>query len=446
MSAADAEPARYEQIMAAHTQRPGDLAAQFAAASRAARAAVGVTSEHETAIRDVAAGVAAPALVGFALWIQQQSQRRGLRRLRFLSRDGQVLYELMRRLAPILGADLDLEYVYSSRLTWSLAATQPDHLAEAPWLFNSFVKSNATDVCARLGLPLAQYRSAMLACGVSLDPEARADQSAQDRALRRFVSTPDVTRAVGARIAGMRRLVLGYAAQHHLAEPGTGLVDIGWTGRMAASLIHICEAEGMTRPHVLFWGHEPRPATGWTDPERVGSYVYNTATGQGLRWRVPDAPFIMETFCMGDHGIVSGYRADAGGRTEPVLLSPRNDAAEAWGLQLYRSTLYAFCAALDTGRGLPGDDVRPLAHQVMDAFWCHPTRAEALAWGTYPYDSDPAGTAIRPLARPFTDQDHATRGDRAWIAGSLALSTPEARTAYFRHAPEHERTGAPETD
>ena len=28
----------------------------------------------------------------------------------------------------------------------------------------------------------------------------------------------------------------------------------------------------------------------------------------------------MGTFCMGDPGIVSGYRADADGRTEPVLL------------------------------------------------------------------------------------------------------------------------------
>ena len=64
---------------------------------------------------------------------------------------------------------------------------------------------------------------------------------------------------------------------------------------MAASLIRVCEAAGMARPHILFWGHEPRPATGWTDPERVGSYVYNTATGHGLGWRVPDAPFVMET-------------------------------------------------------------------------------------------------------------------------------------------------------
>lgn len=446
MSGADSGATRYEQIMDAHSARPGDLAERFAHASWAARTEVEVTSEREAAIRDVAAGVAAPALVGFVLWIQEQSRRRGLRRLRFLSRDGQVLYELTRRLASVIGTGLDLEYLYSSRLTWSFAATKSDRLAEAPWLFNSFIKSNAADVCARLGLSFAHYQPAMLACGVSLESDARADQPGQARALLRFVGMPEVARAVEVRISAMRRLVLDYAAEHQLAEPDTGVVDIGWTGRMVGSLIQVCEAAGMHRPHILFWGHEPRQATGWTDPERVGSYVYNTATGQGLGWRVPDAPFVMETFCMGDHGIVSGYRADAGGKIEPVLLSPVNDAAVAWGLRLYRSTLYTFCAALGGDGSLGGDDVRPLVHEVMDAFWCHPTRAEALAWGPYPYDSDPAGTAIRPLARPFAAETRPTRGDRAWLAGSLALSTPSARAAYLRHAPEHELAGAPETD
>src|ERR1017187_3304312 len=333
MSGADSGATRYEQIMDAHSGRPGDLAERFAHASWAARTAVEVTSEHETAIRDVAAGVAAPALVGFVLWIQEQSRQRGLRRLRFLSRDGQVLYELTRRLASVLGTGLGLEYVYSSRLTWSFAATEPRRLAEAPWLFNSFIKSNAADVCARLGLPFGQYRPAMLACGMSLEPDARVGQPAQARALLRFVDTPEVSRAVEVRIGAMRRLVLDYAAEHHLAEADTGVVDIGWTGRVGGSPTPGGggEAAGMHRPHILFWGHEPRPATGWTDPERVAAYVYNTATGQGLGWRVPNAPFVMETFCMGDHGIVSGYRADAGGKTEPVLLSPVNDAAVAWG-------------------------------------------------------------------------------------------------------------------
>jgi hypothetical protein len=434
---------RYEKIMQAASARPGDLPGRFARASRAARTEVTVTSAHEATIRDVAAGVAAPALVAFAIWLLEESRRRGLRRLRFLSRDGQVLYELTRRLASATVAAPDLKYVYSSRLTWSLATTDPRRLAEAPWLLNSFVKSNAGDVCARLGLPLPEFRQVLLDCGASLDPGTRADQPAQATALRRFASAPEVVQAAEARITKMRRLVLDYAAQHQLAEADTGLVDIGWTGRMVGSFIELCEAAGMSRPAVLFWGHEPR-ATGWTSPQ-VAAYIYNSATGQGLHWRVPDVPFIMETFCMADHGIVSGYQKDTTGTIRPELMSPDNTTALDWGLRQYRSVLYAFATALGPARELPADDFRPIVHQVLEAFWRHPTRREALTWGSYPYDSDPAGTAIRPLARPFTATDHA-RGDRAWLAGSLALSAPSARHRYLSSASEAELAGAPETD
>jgi len=169
-----------------------------------------------------------------------------------------------------------------SRLTWSFAATRPDRLAEAPWLLNSFIKSNAADVCARLGLTLAQYQSAMLACGVSLEPDVRADQPAQAQALLRFVGMPEVARAVRARIEAMRRLVLDYAAQHGLAEADTGLVDIGWTGRMVASLIWVCEAAGMSRPHILFWGHEPRQQRGGQIPNEC--VLTSTTPRPGKDW------------------------------------------------------------------------------------------------------------------------------------------------------------------
>lgn len=42
---------------------------------------------------------------------------------------------------------------------------------------------------------------------------------------------------------------------------------------------------------------------------------------------------------------------------------------------------------------------------------------------------------MRPLARPFTEQDYAGRDDRARLAGSLALSTPGIRPAYLSRAP-----------
>jgi hypothetical protein len=244
---------RYERITGRHSARPGDVAAAFADASAGARSATPASSGHEVAIRDVAAGVASPALVGFTAWMFRQARTRNLTRLRFLSRDGQVLYELARRLAPRLGIDIDMEYVYSSRLTWSLAATDPASLTSAEWLFNSFMKSNATDLCARLGLPAADYVAALAEAGVSMDPETRADAGEQLMALRQFLRRDDVSCSAAARIGRMRAVVTEYAAQHMLAHPRTGLVDVGWTGRMAGSLINVCAA-----------------------------YLYNTARGEGL--------------------------------------------------------------------------------------------------------------------------------------------------------------------
>ncbi len=83
----------------------------------------------------------------------------------------------------------------------------------------------------------------------------------------------------------------------------------------------------------------------------------------------------------------------------------------------------------------------------MDAFWNHPTLPEARAWGGYPYDSDPAGTAIRPLARALTiEHGQCRRGDRAWVAGSLALSTMPARAMFLRQTPPADLLGHPATD
>ncbi len=411
--------------MSRRADQAGDLTARLHGASQQARAAAQISSPHEQAISDVAAGVAAPALIGFIIWIFAEARRRDVSRLRFLSRDGQILYELACRLACQLDPGLDLEYVYSSRLTWSLAATDPGRLADSPWLFNSFIKSNAADVCARLGLQASDFGPQLKAAGVSPDPDCRADQPQQYQALQRFLRMPEVTAAAAARITQMRHLVADYARQHQLADPGTALVDAGWTGRMIGALVSVAEDAGMRRPHALLWGHEPR-ATGWTDPDHVGAWMYNTATDQGASLRVPDAPFLIETFCMGDHGVVTSYQRRQDGQIAPILAASYNTPARNWGLPLYRTVLYRACQALT---GPLDGDIRPLVHDLMDAFWCSPTVEEAAAWGAYPYDSDPAGTTIRHLARPLDHTDQAEqaeqaslRADRAWIHGSAALT------------------------
>lgn len=444
---------RYEDLLRSDPGRGRVLASAMAAASAASRDGVIAVNDRDIAIRDVAAGVAAPALVAYVLWVLLRAERLGLRRLCFLPRDAQVFYEIAQRLVPRLGLQTELRYVYGSRRTWNLAAAEASQLDQQDWLFNSFMRSNAVDVCARLGIRLDDFEPVLRQAGASLDPTIRADQPEQSAALRRFVSLPAVADAVSPRIHRMRELVGDYAVQEGIASASTGLVDAGWTGRNIGALSRV--TAGLPQPKVFLWAHEPR-ATGWTDPTRVAAYMYNTATGDGVDLRVPDTPYIIETFCMSDHGITADYKRMPDGRIKAITETPDNPAVQAWGFDIFRSTIYRFCEALelpDTPHDLNAD-LRPFVSRVLHTFWITPTVPEAVAWGSYPYDSDPLARATRPLARPF-DRAHLraachgaplAREDRAWLQGSLALSGPDGASTAAVLSSRYEIIGAPAAD
>jgi hypothetical protein len=444
---------RYEDLLRSCDGSASDFASAMAEASAASRKHVAALSEHEAAIRDVAAGVAAPAFVGFVLWVLKQAENLGLQRLCFLSRDAQVFNEIAQRLAPRLGVAPELRYVHCSRRTWNLAAADVSDLSRQDWLFNSLMRSNAADVCARLGLPLADFASRLESVGASLDPQVRADQTEQAAALRRFVALPAVADAVGPAVRRMRTLVRDYAIQEGMTSTRTALVDAGWTGRMIGALTAV--TEGLPQPRVFFWAHEPR-TTGWTDPARLRAYMYNTATRDGIDLRVPDTPYIIETFCMSDHGIVADYQRDPDGHIEGLAERPTNPAVEAWGFHVFRSAVDEFCDRLEWSLS-PTDvaiDLRSVISRLLRAFWMTPTQLEAAAWGSYPYDSDPLARATRSLARPFGAHhlkavirgEPLVREDRAWLQGSLALSGPEGVEATKVLSPRYAVMGAPAND
>ncbi len=396
---------RYERVLSQACRSDG-LAVAMAEASRLARSAVEVESERERCIRDVAAGVAGPTLVAYVTWITAQVELAEGRHIHFLSRDGQVLQMVAAQLVGAIGLDADLRYLYCSRRTWNLAASDPDDLAGEAWLFGSFMRSNAEDLCARLGLELSDHRSALERCGVSLDPDSRSGDRQQRAAMDRFLSDREVRGEMRERIRDLRGLVVDYALQEGLDDEQAILVDAGWTGRMVGALGRVMRGAGLAAPQALFWGYMPKDELGRAG--RVSAYMFDTTERGGTRWRLPDIPYLIESFAMADHG----------------------PSAERWGLRLYRRTLSEFCAALAENGGDRSEDLRPVVYELLRSFWLEPTAAEARAWGSYPYDSDPTGTAARALARRFSaaevrnsiDSGKLTRGDRAWLAGSLALT------------------------
>jgi hypothetical protein len=423
------EPSRYEAILRRHAGGGCSLAASFHRAAATVASTVPAATEEQSAIRDVAAGAAGPAFCAFVTWIAHQA--RNLDRLAFLSRDGQILYELARRIDTPALERLDLRYVYSSRRTWNLAGSDPDNLAAERWLYGSFMHANATDICHRLGLNPDDFTSEFDHAGVSLDPDARADDPAQHQALAAFVANPHVVAAVRPRIARFATDVACYAVQEHLCDTRTGLVDVGWTGKMLAGLYRVLRQKGLALPHSFFFGYEQQVSP--TLVPNLAAWLYDSRDPATMACHVHEAPYVIETFSMADHGLVTGYERTPAGY-QATLATPDNPAATSFGIDYYRKCLYRFAEDFEAPPGGLNDDARTLVHDLVTEFWTRPTVPEARAWGTYVWDSDPTATAARPLASPFTPDDLRSangsqplpRGDRAWLAGSLALTPAPA--------------------
>jgi predicted HAD superfamily hydrolase len=91
-----------------------------AGASRLARLRIEARNQSERSLRDITASVVAPQLVDFVNWTLSEAIRRGLKRIYYLSRDGQVLKLLAEKIKSARGLDIDLRYLYTGRQAWVL--------------------------------------------------------------------------------------------------------------------------------------------------------------------------------------------------------------------------------------------------------------------------------------------------------------------------------------
>ena len=86
--------------------------------------------EASPAVTDIAADVVAPLLTSFVLWTLQDAEQRGLERLHFVARDGQIMHKVARALSESLETP-ELHYLYGSRQAWylpSVSSLQGDDL------------------------------------------------------------------------------------------------------------------------------------------------------------------------------------------------------------------------------------------------------------------------------------------------------------------------------
>ena len=429
---------RYEQILESHALRSDGLSAALAGASRAARLTVPAPDLRERALRDVAAGVMAPMLVGYVLWILRRAQQEGLRRLYFVSREGQVLLDIARQLAGKLSSfDIELRYLYGSRQSWNRTAIT--HTDQA-WRWHGAVgRTSVNDLLDRLGLRPELVEAPLAEAGFDRETWSRPLVEQERDALAQLLEREDVRERV-ARVADeKKRTVLRYLEQEGLFDGvAKGFVDVGWKGSLHAALCELLQENEAAPIKGFFFGmqHHQSRWSAWRE-----AYFFDKPKQRGYCDVLPgfDLVILTEMFCAADHGTVVDFE-ERRGRVEPVLQQEWGRTAAAWGIAVVREATHAFAEHLLLLPNLinPWTDVRAAITELVCAFWLTPTPSEAEAWGRFPRELGQGNeTYVVELAAPYGWEQAAAvaKGDPkafhvhnyTWVEASKALTPLQIR-------------------
>lgn len=420
---------RYEAAMlrAGGGGLEGSLAAGAARAARLSRAAGGDAAGGDAAVWTVGASVAGPLVTSFVLWTLLEAERRGLRRLYFLARDGQIMLDLARRLAAWAGLDVECRYMLASRQAYFMASLPPDP-AEA--LASALALGRGKTAAAVLReLEFGAARAGAILARAGLDggrvlggPGREAD------ALAGALDGDDLA-ALAAAVAERTRALAAYLeAEAFLDGEPRAIVDLGWQGNLQLRLDRCLDKIGAPRTFGLYYSlHVCPPAIA----AAVATYTQDT----------PYNPHLLEVFCLADHASTRHFAFDGRGRAVGVGRDEPDAEALAWGVLGQQAAMAAFCSHLAEAPGAALVDPRALAPALRSAaeaalqlFTRWPGFEEAQAYGRVLHSSDQTHSDSEELAPVVGTLDLARsllsarhrRDVSKWAGGTLARSTRPA--------------------
>jgi FMN phosphatase YigB (HAD superfamily) len=367
---------RYEELLNGWRTCAQEHSRSWAGASRVARCAVGPLNLEEQVIASVSSGVAGPLVYIFASWLVERAEALRLKKLFFLSRDGQVFMDAFTRIVEKRGLKIHAHYLHASRIAVRFPVNFPLSDEDAAGVFQGSGMVPVTTVAARLGIPEVRLRSWLP------DTKIRGNMilSAEIMSIRSILSSPDIVKELADVASTRSNLLVNYLQQEgFLDEPNPTVVDLGWNGTLQAGLQKALTREGMkAKVRGLYLG--------------LATFAYPELVAEALIYdsRVKGSTFecwitgVSELLCQANHGSVLGFERSASGNIQPRFDHPdgENSVVSNW-FDLHRSTIRQFIseALTRTTTRLSTAAYRPLLISLLETFWLEPNPAEGHVWG-----------------------------------------------------------------
>ena len=457
----DTKPNRYEELALREgiAQNLGSLAYLIPGYSRIIRQKLGgsfdSSKDRLKILKAIGADIAGPILVSYVLWVLRDAENQGIKRLYFISRDGQILLEIASRIQKSLKGSIELRYLYGSRQAWFLPAVNSIEPQELSWAFQVDPILTPLILARRLSLNPDDLVSEM---SLELKRKVQPHQTLSPREIetaRRIIFRPHLLLKLERSIDHSWKEAVSYLKQEGLSslEPWA-IVDVGWLGRSQKCLESILSKAGMSRQILgYYFGLYSYPIG--ADPHLLRTFLFDPNSDQERPAAYRMFPLFLELFTAADHGTTMGYQKDAGKQCwVPILKKNGDGIVLEWGLSALTEGILGFVDFIPRDLLLRwkslAEQQKEVICRMLRSLIDSPGGAEACALGAFPFSADQSETIIKPIALPFRfasflkyltvwkprERDSFT----LWFEGTLAQSGKLFQIAWFLLKPLRQAT------
>ncbi len=380
---------------------------RMAGASRLARLNMGHHKPVKEVLYHIGAQVAGPIIYSYVLWILTKAKRSRIKRLYFLARDGQILFEIAKIIKEQRGIEIELKYLYVSRQAWFLpAVTEINEKSLNRWALYNLPYLTLRIVARRLSLNpqwlLTQFKERF---NTIADVDDRLSEQQIEEVACLF-KTQVVSKEILKRSAQLRKKAFAYFSQEGLCdEISWAIVDIGWQGNLQYALKTILEYEMGCKKIVkgFYLGLTDENEANYTPSNRYYAYLLKPKEWKKANDLILHNIFDhLEIFTSADHSMTYSYKG-SNGSIKPLFKGGRsNPAFKAWGIKDFRAGIKEFVKHLNFDdvkfEEIEEKDYNSKLLSLLRLYMVDSHRQEAIAIGDHPHVVDQAETYVSQFA------------------------------------------------
>ena len=434
---------RYEQGLAKCESLPLKLRSLLAGSGRLARLQCPYTDPHRQVIWNTASNVMGPVLFGFVHWCLHEAQEKGVERLYFVARDGQVLLKIANIICRAWKYNVDCRYLYSSRQALKFPSIEAIGDYELSWIFDFNQAFLSVDtVCERVNIQPSQIIDVLLQHNFPQEDWAKdLTLSERDRLKDIFRTEKSIINLIVATAEEYREAAIGYFIQEGMSEGiPVGFVDFGWKGSLLKALSSLLESVNL-RPQSGMQGFyfALKKRVDLLPKDSLFAYYYDNLKPDTDRLEYCKCSELFEALVAADHGSTVKFEKTDDGFT-PVLRNQENKEAIEWGIHAYQEAIVCFTETFTSvyeDVHFASEQSRMIADQLLRQFIMHPTRAEAETFGSLQHSQDMVEAQLYSLAPELTRSNCFNllfRGKSlpsfVWMPGVFARSKPSLAQLY----------------